>query len=371
MSRTTADNNDQTWLGLCLGREQELADLQRHWQKTKAGEPQMVVLLADTGFGKTRLVQEFYNWLSQHEDGIDPQGYWPDRLNVAERSLSINATPKESTDPMPWLWWGIRFTNPHFRNQPNTAGYGLYAALPDLEPHLQSVETRLGRVQLAMETGLAALSAALGPLGSLVDVIGLVIRGLDAKKEENLSPAEARQAQSDKLEKRLADGLGALLHASVTNKILGIDRLPVILVVDDAQWADPLTCRFLQRLFSDAREHGWPLMILATHWQREWQETLDGGAETNFAKTCLGVVGKDWAPYPLKRLGTTPMGEILRIALPGLSEQHRDKLLRRAGGCMRCQGRNNSPCWITTWARTRKEKRKTTPTPCTPWPAHS
>jgi hypothetical protein len=88
----------------------------RHWNNALAGDQQVVVLVAESRFGKTRIVQEFYHWLKQQ---CDPANYWPDSLPRDNDSLHINPLfseqPLGETEP-PWLWWGIRWSRPGLRN---------------------------------------------------------------------------------------------------------------------------------------------------------------------------------------------------------------------------------------------------------------
>ncbi len=73
------------------GREAELAKLRREWAwVVEHRQPRVVVLLADNGLGKTRLVQEFYGWLSTHGDGPGDTGYWPDELELRGDNLEVN-----------------------------------------------------------------------------------------------------------------------------------------------------------------------------------------------------------------------------------------------------------------------------------------
>ena len=58
-----------------VGRAAELATLRQAWRHVEAGKPQFLIWTADTGLGKTRLVQAFYEWLSTHRDARDPDGY--------------------------------------------------------------------------------------------------------------------------------------------------------------------------------------------------------------------------------------------------------------------------------------------------------
>ena len=101
-----------------IDREQELDALRSAWQRAKTGQPQLLVLLGETGLGKTRIVQEFYRWLSR-SDQEDPDGYWPDTLAVG-KSLDLNppAATVNIQATIPWLWWGMRFHPTDDRNQP-------------------------------------------------------------------------------------------------------------------------------------------------------------------------------------------------------------------------------------------------------------
>jgi len=100
-----------------IGRENDIATLQEAWHRAKAGRPQMVVLLGETGLGKTRVVQEFYGWLSE-TDVEDAQGYWPDTLQI-RRSLELNPPAEKInlTAQIPWLWWAQVFHPTEGRNQ--------------------------------------------------------------------------------------------------------------------------------------------------------------------------------------------------------------------------------------------------------------
>ena len=94
-----------------VGRETDLQHLVDAWKKAKEGQPQFEVILADSGFGKTRLIQEFYTWLSQNEDPKGIEGYWPDYLGKNGKSLEINPDFSEykRKGKIPWLWWGLRW----------------------------------------------------------------------------------------------------------------------------------------------------------------------------------------------------------------------------------------------------------------------
>ncbi len=75
-----------------FGREIELDWLKTAWLQVRQGNPQVCVLCGESGFGKTRIVQAFYSWLSSDPEQ-DPQGYWPDVLLKEGNNLRLNPPP--------------------------------------------------------------------------------------------------------------------------------------------------------------------------------------------------------------------------------------------------------------------------------------
>ena len=67
-----------------FGRENELATLRQLWDQATTkdaanGGPRMAMILAETGYGKTRLIQALYQQLT-NDPLWDPAevNYWPD-----------------------------------------------------------------------------------------------------------------------------------------------------------------------------------------------------------------------------------------------------------------------------------------------------
>ena len=58
----------------------------------------------------------------------------------------------------------------------------------------------------------------------------------------------------------LADELLSHLHALAVGK-----KLPTVVVLDDMQWVDEDSLDLVRRLWDRAREHKWPLLVVATH----------------------------------------------------------------------------------------------------------
>src|SRR5438093_12618277 len=118
------------------GRSEELKELTERWRLASdvhKPSPQVVVVKAERGVGKTRLVLEFYRWLSEQ---VDTSGYWPDALSIVDRNLAVNPEPencKIREQQIPYLWWGVRATDPGRENSvagDAIATYDRYLASP-------------------------------------------------------------------------------------------------------------------------------------------------------------------------------------------------------------------------------------------------
>jgi hypothetical protein len=124
------------WQNLYVKREVDQR-LMKLWEAAKSGKPQFAVLLAETGWGKTRAIQHFYEQLRQEEDlhGYYPETLTDERDSATPRRSAVNPNLRQSeatVDRIPYLWWGIRFScDAH-------AG-GISAYRDALAPHLLAV----------------------------------------------------------------------------------------------------------------------------------------------------------------------------------------------------------------------------------------
>jgi hypothetical protein len=151
------------------GRAAELAWLRRQFDLVAArGEdglcsgPRMAVVVAETGYGKSRLVQELYLQLTS-DPLWDPaeSDYWPDAFRGAGSQLRVNPdmaghAPK---GPPRFMWLGVRWQPPDDRNS------DLRPVLPDLKSEL-SIHLRIvERHREVWERLLEAQRKALGTKG--------------------------------------------------------------------------------------------------------------------------------------------------------------------------------------------------------------
>ena len=342
-----------------VGRTEELALLQQTWDEVAAGEPRFLVWTADTGLGKTRLVQAFYEWLSTERHARDPHGYWPDALSISGRTLAVNPAFPASDGPrpdIPWLWWGLRFTDSKYERGIAASTCGLSNAREHLEPHLEPViRARYGR---ELAASLAKANAGIwgglltgGLSGALFD--GLGIFELNRKRRRLDAPLPGIATQQAEHWRDTVEEMLALFRAALGSGIplagaagqTGKRPIPCALILDDAQWADVDTLRFIEPLFLDALRHRWPLLVLCTHWQQEWNTQLAAARTPNadnerrsVADVCerlaTGRGGeRGWLQVePLPRLEQDALRELLTAALPGLTAEQAGALLERVGG---------------------------------------
>ena len=106
-----------------FGRENELATLRQLWDQTTAKDansgPRMAMILAETGYGKTRLIQALYQQLT-NDPLWDPAevNYWPDAFQEVSNQLRVNPDMAKHSPKGPprFLWAGMRWSPPEERN---------------------------------------------------------------------------------------------------------------------------------------------------------------------------------------------------------------------------------------------------------------
>lgn len=303
------------------GRADELAALDAHWRAIRAERrPRIVTILAESGLGKTRLAQAFFSQLAARHPG-----YWPGALGVDGNNLRVNpdAMP-ESSDDMPFLWWGLRLVDPL---SPNSIGAGVLHL--EYERHLTvhlapfaMKRRRKARRGEAITVGrglLVDLAVDVIPFGGLIKTIGEAGADLHRIYREDRADT-ATQPDAGSLIARVLNDLAMMLG--------GEQAVPGVVVIDDAQFSthDPGMVAFLSALTRRAAAEEWPLMILLTHWEKEWAGAGDGTIAALLRR------GDDIAHHLLRLGPVVDLAPMLDAALPGLSAPQALALLERAGG---------------------------------------
>lgn len=327
------------------GRKKEIHLLFDAWQHTLDGKPQWVTFAAETGTGKTRLIHEFYRYISdrsyrqqkerdneekeRYQEDYDPSNYWPDHLPMAWNNLGLNpdsfstsGTEIESLKDIPWLWWGIRGDNSERRNGSEN-GCAARDALNRLEVHATVLALRKER----FSANIAALQQigkwaapklpVVGPMLEIALTIGELVQAgrrpfETLLKGYGIDVNEERKKLQIKLQDLLVDSIMKFLEQEV----------PVVLVLDDVHWFDSDSIAFVERLVARVGEQSLPLMIISTCWAKEWTTSPVRETFLNFAGTAL--------EESIGGVETEHIGSFLRSNLPGLSDEDQHLLARRA-----------------------------------------
>ena len=326
--------------GGLLGRTELLEQLKRVWTKSALGATRIVVLRGESGLGKTRIVQAFYEWLSQAHD---PEGYWPDHLGREGEQLQVNpafAPDHPPASEIPWLWLAVRFPDPHARTY--VPGMPLSDVLEHLRPHVRPLlqfeaRKRLARAVALEAAGNIANVLSLNVPGVVISVINLVEA---LRADRRVLPGAAGSIASEVLGRReeLARQLRGFLEAVLNPTAPGMRHVPVTLFLDDAQWADDYTLAFIESVLVDASRNSRPLLLLCTHWEREWYESGDAAAEAVPPQTLKDILARHpplenaCEIIDVQALPTPALAELAAERLPGLSSAQRQQLAEWVGG---------------------------------------
>jgi class 3 adenylate cyclase/predicted ATPase len=187
-----------------IGREEELSHLARRWERARAGDGQLVLIVGEPGLGKSRLLDEFHARLGE--------------------------------TPHTWVEWGA---SQLLQNTP-------------LHPIAEWGRQRFGDADTPAEQRFADLESALQQVKMDPDEVAPLIApllGIQLPEERapKLAPEEMRRRQ---------------LAAMVAWITAGSRSQPVVLAVEDLHWADPTSIDLL-RTFSE-RSAQTPLFLVAT-----------------------------------------------------------------------------------------------------------
>lgn len=340
----------QNWRQDLLGREEELEWLQNAWKEAVTGKPQIRVLTAESGYGKTKIVHSFYAWLAARHD---PDGYWPKKLPVGKENLSImpKFTDSEINAEIPWFWWGSRWEIPVGHNRCLiTSPLLVTKEDPAFEWQRKSLCAKLDNNKALAKASIGALKAilALFPPAAMYSSAASAASDLkeafdiltSLKNDRNLRASITAQ-ESSKLDEFLATS-----SLILGKNIFGERNLPMVLILDDAQWMEPLSLMMVHNIWNLANKKKWKLLIIGTHWERNWNEQILNDSEENsfaawFVKLPKYQIRTNSTPPPQSdltnveqwRLGKLEeVDELLRQSFKSLTEEQIKMFTERVSG---------------------------------------
>lgn len=336
------------------GREREIAWLRSQFDQVaaKSGDgrhtgPRMAVITAETGYGKSRIVQELYLRLAQDPLWDPPQhNYWPDAFRDVGAQLRVNPDMHGHVPggPPRFLWLGMRWQPSDARNVDSRS------ALPELRDellvHIQIVDQHRAVMERAVEAqrsllgkrGLAsgAKEFAGMALEKVAENLGIPFAGVALKilgktkdlVQDNLAGPRSHDSVRDQTASDLVDDLLECLDSVLH----GPYARPVVLWLDDAQWMDMRTAAFLERAWAMGRRRRWPLFVVATHWEREWRERLQLSAQERRGTLAAHAGEEGVQTWMLAKAADHELAGLMQALLPGLTPAQRRLLLEKADG---------------------------------------
>ncbi len=339
------------------GREKELALLEEKWRlvsDVSDPKPQVVVVKAERGVGKTRLALEFFQKLSRESSSE----YWLEDLEHIDDTTVVNPEPADChyDDEIPFLWWGLR---PVERSATAQARGDAIAAVDRiLAPHLAILSVKSAVIQGLRDAGVALVKAGasmtpyelvnqLASFGMAIIETGQAAFGASksaSRKEAVRKPVSRALSILDELEKLFSPD--RVTYA----------KTPGVILIDDAQFAhtDAALPSFLETLLHRAMTQNWPVMILVTHWRAELSpekmpaansffgivhHSRHGNADDHGPAASLpgGFLHDDrYAEVDLQKIDLSEHADDLTNAvaerLPGLSASQSQALLERTDG---------------------------------------
>lgn len=331
-----------------VGEERrEIAELlaERYDQVLADSTPRLTCLVAEGGWGKTRIVQEFYGWLQRDRQ---PQGeYWPPKFSDPEqdpmRSRKI-IYPERVIAPadqaMPWLWWGLRC-------EQTSSGRKMRALLNDgvqLKAHLGALIEVAERREDNRDLALSILGETLAFLPGVGQIasIAMAAQSLAPRAWKKVVDAfKASQNRRSEQEPRTVD-LAASSAPEVSTLVELVKQfvsadLPLVLAVDDAHAADPDTVEFVRRILTLKA----PVLVVCTAWPSTLDDQLDEERDIEPAKreTFGGLLAalREERPDNVTRQDLSPLpddalAELVTALAPRTDEESLQALLETSGG---------------------------------------
>lgn len=266
-------------------RRQLVHGLVEAFDRVAAGAgPELVCLVAPIGWGKTRIVQEFYARLATERQAAG--AYWP--LSIADATEVVEPTklrkrvyPGVFTAPggvsPEWFWWGLSCE----KKADGRPAQAIEESKAQLFVHAEAIERRLSGRQ-SLRAGLrgdqvqANLVALAGVLGVFVPPVGWVATAHDAVSQAWKTGQAAFEARRRRLRveaDRLIDaeaGDRSALVDELAESLAGLSGppvpLPTVIVLDDAHTAAESALALVGRLLSDRTAR---VLVVATAWPDE------------------------------------------------------------------------------------------------------
>jgi hypothetical protein len=299
----------------------------------------MAIVVAESGFGKSRLVQALYQQLTVDPVWDPPEvNYWPDSFQELAQQLRVNPdlAGHDPKGPPRFLWLGMRWQQPDVRNVEERRCQ-LPEARSALQAHVETARHKQGswKSLLAKSTDILKRQATEEVVSQLVDTFipfgGLLKKAFETAREIAKDRSESSLSARDRTESKAKDA-GEEMLDSLREVFRGRGALPTVLWLDDAQWIDSLTLQFLNQLWAEASLKKWPLLVVVTHWEREWRQLMLLADTERSASLARFEHLHGVSCRVLGAADDMTLRNYLGAELPGLTQLQCELLLHKAAG---------------------------------------
>jgi tetratricopeptide (TPR) repeat protein len=334
-----------------LGRETELKTLMEAHAEVQEGKegPRIVNIISDSGYGKTRLLYEFYKKVREKHN---EKSFWPTELceDITRIKLNPAINAEFKFDDIPYFWWGMRWLkqsddrNSYVNNFSANIDFSVINSL--IKKAAESKEKKEFAINVFKSAAemVPGIGIAFQLGGILTYVTKKLPRMMDIWRNRNLcTPQKNEHADKDK---QIKDAIKAIIGLA-TRK----NPVPVIIALDDIQWADKYALWFFYNIIKEFAtnkdENRGQLLIVATHWEKEQKEESSKtiNAEIKSEADCKSYMGilndlmkneiltkQNIKEIKLDKLSDGDCESILLKAFPNLGENYKRHIIEQAGG---------------------------------------
>ncbi len=252
-----------------------------------AEESRLVVVTAQMGWGKTRVVQELYAHLASHQPSHFR--YWPSTLveNINQGDPSVGGKhtfPDNFKVPadteMTFMWWGLSCQPRQNGTLSNAVADNIGQLISNLDSIFRKLEYM--KVEKALRKQLAGILFGAIPFSNAISLL-VDLKDSPLALWQYQEAVRGRFKRDDKA--RTIDSSGPqeeLLERWVPALVSALElaEIPLVVFLDDVHWADPTTVDFLDRLLRASST----TLVVATAWpeklhdQKENLDRLDAGS---------------------------------------------------------------------------------------------
>ena len=337
--------NDQSIEPEFIGRSGILKTVINRWHNCLNGEPQFLLIEGHPGRGKTRLIQKFYQYLTEE---YDLENYWKPLPKDSHKAMAITPLLRrekfDSLPSLPFLWAASRCVDNIYKNEKTLYSNSAYEIKRQIEVHLfleilkkskKDKNKKLFKSSASLLTSIAipGSGAVFEILNQVLDGTGLALSisdflGETSRFKDNIT--NSTTTQEDIFNNDIRDfskQLFDLLQLSYKK----VD-VPIIIIVDDLHWVDDTTIKILSDLWRLAQENKFKIMIWASSWPLDFKLDTDFFKSPLLPKFYQSLKASGGEIFRLQRLQKKQLFKIIEERIPKASIKQKILIVGRSDG---------------------------------------